>query len=65
MLCQFILCGNAFGFIGNCIYNAYRKQCEFMLEDGAWPEEVDQALTDFGFAMGPFAVADLSGQDIA
>jgi 3-hydroxyacyl-CoA dehydrogenase len=60
-----ILCGNSFGFIGNRIYNAYRKQCEFMLEDGAWPEDVDQALTDFGFAMGPFAVADLSGLDIA
>ncbi|MDO8768170.1 MAG: 3-hydroxyacyl-CoA dehydrogenase NAD-binding domain-containing protein [Burkholderiaceae bacterium] len=60
-----ILCGNAFGFIGNRIYNAYRKQCEFMLEDGAWPEDIDKALTDFGFAMGPFAVADLSGLDIA
>ncbi len=60
-----VLCANAFGFIGNRIYNAYRRQCEFMLEDGAWPEEVDQALTDFGFAMGPFAVADLSGLDIA
>ena len=60
-----VLCGNAFGFIGNRIYNAYRKQCEFMLEDGAWPEDVDDALTDFGFAMGPFAVADLSGLDIA
>jgi 3-hydroxyacyl-CoA dehydrogenase len=60
-----VLCGNAFGFIGNRIYNAYRRQCEFMLEDGAWPEQVDQALTDFGFAMGPFAVADLSGLDIA
>ena len=51
--------------IGNRVYNAYRKQCEFMLEDGAWPEEVDQALTGMGFAMGPFAVADLSGLDIA
>lgn len=60
-----VMCGNAFGFIGNRIYNAYRKQCEFMLEDGAWPEDVDQALTDFGLAMGPFAVADLSGLDIA
>ena len=60
-----VLCRNAFGFIGNRIYNAYRKQCEFMLEDGAWPEDVDQALTDFGLAMGPFAVADLSGLDIA
>ncbi|MCB5944079.1 3-hydroxyacyl-CoA dehydrogenase NAD-binding domain-containing protein [Acidocella sp. KAb 2-4] len=60
-----VLCGNAFGFIGNRIYNAYRTQCEFMLEDGAWPEEVDAALEAFGFAMGPFAVADLSGLDIA
>ena len=60
-----VLCGNAFGFIGNRIYNAYRKQCEFMLEDGAWPEDVDQALEAFGFAMGPFTVADLSGLDIA
>ncbi|MDP1533523.1 MAG: 3-hydroxyacyl-CoA dehydrogenase NAD-binding domain-containing protein, partial [Rubrivivax sp.] len=58
-------CGNAFGFIGNRIYNAYRRQCEFMLEDGAWPENVDHALTAMGFAMGPFAVADLSGLDIA
>lgn len=60
-----VLCGNAFGFIGNRIYNAYRRQCEFMLEDGAWPEDVDQALQAFGFAMGPFTVADLSGLDIA
>ena len=60
-----VLTGNAFGFIGNRIYNAYRKQCEFMLEDGAWPEDVDSALQAFGFAMGPFAVADLSGLDIA
>ena len=60
-----MLTGNAFGFIGNRIYNAYRKQCEFMLEDGTWPEDVDSALQAFGFAMGPFAVADLSGLDIA
>lgn len=60
-----VLCGNAFGFIGNRIFNAYRKQCEYMLEDGAWPEEVDQALEALGLAMGPFSVADLSGLDIA
>ena len=60
-----VLTENAFGFIGNRIYNAYRRQCEFMLEDGAWPEDVDSALQAFGFAMGPFAVADLSGLDIA
>jgi 3-hydroxyacyl-CoA dehydrogenase len=56
---------NAFGFIGNRIYAAYRRQCEFMLEEGALPEQVDAALESFGFAMGPFAVADMSGLDIA
>jgi 3-hydroxyacyl-CoA dehydrogenase len=56
---------NAFGFIGNRIYAAYRRQCEFMLEEGAYPEQIDEALEGFGFAMGPFAVADMSGLDIA
>ncbi len=60
-----VVTGNAFGFIGNRIYSAYRRQCEFMLEDGALPEQVDAALEAFGFAMGPFAVADMSGLDIA
>ncbi|WP_049797974.1 3-hydroxyacyl-CoA dehydrogenase NAD-binding domain-containing protein [Achromobacter xylosoxidans] len=59
-----VLCGNAFGFVGNRIYNVYRQQCELMLEDGAWPETVDQALEQFGFAMGPFSVGDLAGLDI-
>ena len=59
-----ILCGNAFGFIGNRIYNVYRQQCEYMLEDGALPEEVDAALEAFGFSMGPFTVGDLAGLDI-
>lgn len=53
------------GFIGNRVYAAYRRQCELMLEEGALPEQIDAALTAFGFAMGPFAVADLSGLDIA
>ncbi|WP_127996686.1 3-hydroxyacyl-CoA dehydrogenase NAD-binding domain-containing protein [Piscinibacter defluvii] len=60
-----VLTGNAFGFIGNRIYSAYRCQCEFMVEEGATPDQVDAALQHFGFAMGPFAVADLSGLDIA
>ncbi|RZM01019.1 MAG: 3-hydroxyacyl-CoA dehydrogenase [Variovorax sp.] len=60
-----VLTGNAFGFIGNRIYAAYRRQCEFMLEEGGSPEQVDAALEAFGFAMGPFAVADMSGLDIA
>ncbi|MDP3339305.1 3-hydroxyacyl-CoA dehydrogenase NAD-binding domain-containing protein [Frigidibacter sp.] len=62
---QPVQAGNAFGFIGNRIYAAYRTACEFMLEDGAMPQDVDKAMTEFGFAMGPFAVADLSGLDIA
>lgn len=62
---QPVQAGNAFGFIGNRIYAAYRAACEFMLEDGALPHGIDEALTAFGFAMGPFAVADLSGLDIA
>ena len=53
------------GFIGNRIYAAYRRQCELMVEEGAWPEEVDAALTAFGLAMGPFAVSDMAGLDIA
>ncbi|QTN22229.1 enoyl-CoA hydratase/isomerase family protein [Rhizobacter sp. AJA081-3] len=60
-----VLTGNAFGFVGNRLYAAYRRQCEFMVEEGASPEQVDAALEAFGFAMGPFAVADLSGLDIA
>lgn len=62
---QAVIASNVFGFIGNRIYAAYRRECEFMLEDGALPHEVDDALEGFGFAMGPFAVADMSGLDIA
>ena len=53
------------GFIGNRMYAAYRKQCEFLLEEGAYPEQVDRVLVEAGFQMGPFAVGDLSGLDIA
>jgi 3-hydroxyacyl-CoA dehydrogenase len=60
-----IAAGVCEGFIGNRVYNAYRRQCELMLEEGALPQQIDDALTRFGFAMGPFAVADMSGLDIA
>jgi 3-hydroxyacyl-CoA dehydrogenase len=62
---QAVVAGASEGFIGNRIFAAYRRQCEFLLEEGALPEQVDRALTEFGMAMGPFAVADLSGLDIA
>ena len=60
-----VVAGVGEGFIGNRLYSAYRNQCEFMVEEGAWPEDVDAALEEFGFAMGPFAVSDQSGLDIA
>ena len=53
------------GFIGNRILTRYRKVCEYLVLDGARFDQVDRALTDFGFAMGPFAVGDLAGLDIA
>jgi 3-hydroxyacyl-CoA dehydrogenase len=60
-----VVAGVCDGFIGNRIYSRWRQQCEFCLEDGALPEEVDAAMVAYGFPMGPFAVADMSGLDIA
>lgn len=53
------------GFVANRVYADYRGQCEFMLEDGATPSQVDAAMTQLGLAIGPFAVGDMSGLDIA
>ncbi|MFK8079731.1 MAG: 3-hydroxyacyl-CoA dehydrogenase NAD-binding domain-containing protein [Granulosicoccus sp.] len=53
------------GFIGNRIYAAYRGRAELLVLDGAMPDQVDSAARDFGFAMGPFEVSDMSGLDIA
>jgi 3-hydroxyacyl-CoA dehydrogenase len=53
------------GFIGNRILTKYRKACEYLVLDGADFDRVDRALERFGFAMGPFAVGDLAGLDIA
>ncbi|SFU17277.1 3-hydroxyacyl-CoA dehydrogenase NAD-binding domain-containing protein [Mesorhizobium sp. YR577] len=53
------------GFIGNRIFAIYRRHAEYLVEDGASPQEIDEALQAFGFAMGPFAVSDMSGLDIA
>jgi len=60
-----VVAGVCEGFIGNRIFSAYRTQMEYLVEDGAWPEDVDRALEAYGFAMGPFAVFDLAGLDIA
>jgi 3-hydroxyacyl-CoA dehydrogenase len=53
------------GFIGNRILARYRKLSEYLVLDGADFDQVDRALESFGFAMGPFAVGDLAGLDIA
>lgn len=52
------------GFIGNRILSTYRTAADHMILDGASPYQIDKALEAFGFAMGPFAVADLAGLDI-
>lgn len=60
-----VVTGVCEGFIGNRILAKFRAQCEFMLEEGALPREIDTAMEAFGLAMGPFAVQDLAGLDIA
>lgn len=60
-----VVCGVTEGFIGNRVFSAYRKAAEFLVEDGASPAEIDRAMEGFGMAMGPFAVFDLAGLEIA
>lgn len=52
------------GFIGNRIMSVYRRAAEAMLEDGASPYQIDEAVREFGFAMGPFQIVDVVGGDI-
>ncbi|KAM9004395.1 peroxisomal bifunctional enzyme isoform X1 [Sarcophilus harrisii] len=59
-----VVVGNCLGFVGNRMLMAFNEQNYFLLEDGSRPEEIDQVLEEFGFRMGPFRVADLSGLDV-
>lgn len=52
------------GFIGNRILKTYRTAGDHMVLEGASPFQIDKALVEFGFAMGPYAVSDLAGIDI-
>ncbi|MBT2299003.1 enoyl-CoA hydratase/isomerase family protein [Variovorax paradoxus] len=52
------------GFIGNRILAVYRQAADHMMEDGASPYQIDKAVRDFGYPMGPFQVSDLAGGDI-
>jgi 3-hydroxyacyl-CoA dehydrogenase len=59
-----VLVGNCMGFVGNRMFGPYRREAQFLVEEGASIEAVDRALTDFGMAMGPLAVGDLAGLDV-
>ena len=59
-----VLAGNCDGFIGNRMLMFYGAEAEFLLEEGATPEQIDRVMEDFGFAMGPLAVRDLAGNDV-
>ena len=59
-----VVAGVCDGFIGNRMLHAYFRETGFLLDAGALPQQIDRALENFGFAMGPFRVADLAGNDI-
>jgi 3-hydroxyacyl-CoA dehydrogenase len=59
-----VLAGNCRGFIGNRMLAPYFREAQFLIEEGATVEDVNQTLYDFGFAMGPLAVSDLAGLDV-
>jgi 3-hydroxyacyl-CoA dehydrogenase len=59
-----VLAGNCDGFIGNRMLMYYGSESEFLLEEGATPEQIDRVMEGFGFAMGPLAVRDLAGNDV-
>ena len=59
-----VVSGVCDGFIGNRMIEQYIRQALFMLEEGATPAQIDKAIERFGFAMGPFRMSDLAGNDI-
>jgi 3-hydroxyacyl-CoA dehydrogenase len=59
-----VVSGVCDGFIGNRMIEQYSRQAGFLLDEGASPEQVDKAIEKFGFAMGPFRMGDLAGNDI-
>jgi 3-hydroxyacyl-CoA dehydrogenase len=60
-----VLVGVCDGFVGNRMYHAYTRQANFLLEEGALPQQVDKVMYEFGVAMGPFATGDLAGLDVS
>ena len=59
-----VVSGVCDGFIGNRMIEQYGRQAGLLLDEGALPQQVDRAIEKFGFAMGPFRMGDLAGNDI-
>ncbi len=59
-----VVAGVCDGFIGNRMIEQYGRQAGFLLDEGCTPSQVDKAIEKFGFAMGPFRMGDLAGNDI-
>jgi len=59
-----VVSGVCDGFIGNRMIEQYSRQAGYMLEEGATPQQVDRAIEKLGFAMGPFRMSDLAGNDV-
>ncbi|MBS1829625.1 MAG: enoyl-CoA hydratase/isomerase family protein [Acidobacteria bacterium] len=59
-----VLVGNCRGFVGNRMFGPYRREAQFLVEEGADIEAVDRVMYDFGMAMGPLQVGDLAGLDV-
>src|SRR6266481_5935526 len=59
-----VLVGNCMGFVGNRMFGPYRREAQFLVEEGASVEAVDAALYEYGMAMGPLATGDLAGLDV-
>ena len=60
-----VVVGNCPGFVGNRMMFPYMYETQYLVEEGATPQQVDEALTGFGMAMGMFAVDDMAGIDVA
>src|SRR5260370_1991022 len=59
-----VLVGNCTGFVGNRMFGPYRREAQFLVEEGASVEAVDNALREYGMAMGSLATGDLAGLDV-
>jgi 3-hydroxyacyl-CoA dehydrogenase len=60
-----VVSGVCDGFIGNRMLDGYLRQAWYLVEEGATPQQIDDAIESFGFAMGPFRVGDLVGHDVS